>query len=218
MKTLIAHQFNLAMRRLDPAMQEEVKKLFLFSNSADKEHLFASPLTQIDSPNNDIFTLRGKLVRIFCTFLIEENQEAIVFLDVKQVRNFSRGSGYSDLQGEVTLFSAEGDPIAYIDDSDESVIYTFNGEPVAYIKEGNSVYGFNGAHLGWYEDQIVWDHSGCRVGFTKNTCPTFTRFEPFKGFKQFLPFKSFKHFAPFKPIKTTAISNASLLAFLKAGR
>jgi hypothetical protein len=218
MKTLIAHQFNLAMRRLGPTMQEEVSKLFLFSNSADKEHLFASPLTQIESPNNDIFTLRGKLVRIFCTFLMEENEEAIVFLDVKPVRNFSRGSGYSDLRGEVTLFGAEGYPIAYIDDSDEKVIFTFNGEPVAYIDEDHNVYGFNGAHLGWYEDQIVWDHSGCRVGFTKNTCPTFTRFEPFKGFKQFKPFKSFKQFAPFRSIKKTAISNASLLDFLKAGR
>jgi hypothetical protein len=218
MKTLIAHQFNQAMRRLDPAMQEEVRKLFVFSNSADKEHLFASPLTQIESPNNDIFTLRGKLVRIFCTFLMEENEEAIVFLDVRPVRNFSRGSGYFDLRGEVTLFGAEGDPIAYIDDSDEKVIFTFSGEPVAYIDEDHSVYGFNGAHLGWYEDQIVWDHSGYRVGFTKDTCPTFTQFEPFKGFKQFKPFKNFKQFARFKPIKKTVNSNASLLAFLKAGR
>ena len=217
MKTLITHQFNLAMQRLRPATQEEVSKLFFFSSSADKEHLFALPLTKIESPDNDIFTLRGKSVRIFCTFLMEEKEEAIVFLDVKPVRSFGE-SRHSDAREEVTLLGAGGEPVAYIEDSEEKAIFTFNGEPVAYIDEDNSVYGFNGDHLGYYEEQIVWDHSGCRVGFTNNTCPTFTQFEPFKGFKQFKPFKSFKRFAPFKPIKKTTVSSVSLLDFLQAGR
>lgn len=217
MKTLITNQFNLAMRALTPAMQKEVSALFSFSNSADKALLVASPLTQIESQNNDIFTLRGKSVRIFCSFLMEDEEESIVFLDVKPVRTFGGVGRHSDLQGEITLFDAQGNPIAYIECSNERTIFTFNGEPLAYIDENHSIYGFNGTHLGWYEEQIIWDHSGCRVGFTKNTCPAFTRFEPFKGFKQFKPFKSFKQFAPFKPLKRSAISSLSLLDFLKAG-
>ena len=218
MKTLITHQFNSAMLTLSPPMQQEVSVLFSYTNTADKEHLVASPLTQIESENHDIFTLRGNSVRIFCTFSMENDEESIVFLDVKPVRNFSGGTKHAELRGEITLFGSQGEPIAYIEDGNDKTIFTFNGEPFAYIDENQNIYGFNGVHLGWYEDQIIWDHSGFRVGFTKNTCSAFTQFEPFKGFKQFKPFKSFKQFAPFKPMKSTGISNVGLLEFLKAGR
>jgi hypothetical protein len=218
MKTLITHQFNSAMSKLRPSMQQEVSTLFSYCNTADKEHLIASPLTQIASENHDIFTLRGNSVRIFCTFSTEDEEESMVFLDVKSVQSDGGREKISELYGEVTLFGGLGEPIAYIEDSSEKTIFTFNGEPTAYIDESNQIYGFNGIHLGWYEEQIIWDHSGYRVGFTKNTCSELTQYEPFKGFKKFKPFKAFKKFAPLKPIKHTNISNTGLLQFLKSGR
>lgn len=218
MKALVTHQFNKAMLSLTPQMQREVSGFYSLANSVDKEHLMASSFTQITSENNDIFTLRGNNVRIFCTFTTEDGEESIVFLDAKPVGGFGYTSKLNDLQGEITLFGAQGEPIAYIEDTDDKTIFTFNGEPLAYIDDDNNIYGYNGSHLGWYEDQIIWDHSGNRVGFTKNTCPSFTQFEPFKGFKQFKPFKSFKQFAPFKPFKSSNLSSIGLLEFIKEGR
>lgn len=207
------------MLTLSASMQQEVSTLFSYCNTADKEHIVASPLTQIASENNDIFTLRGNSVRIFCTFSMEGDEESIVFLDVKSVSSYGGRKKQTQLRGEITLFGSQGEPIAYIEDSSDKTIFTFNGEPTAYIDEANNIYGFNGKHMGWYEDQVIWDHAGNRVGFTKNTCPTFTQFEPFKGFKQFKPFKGFKQLAPFKPMKHMhSLSNIGLLQFLKAGR
>ena len=217
MKTLVTHQFNKAMLSLTHLMQQEVSGFYSLANSSDKEHLIASAFTQIASENDDIFTLRGNNVRIFCTFTTDDGEESIVFLDVKAVGGFGYSSTLIDLQGEITLFGAQGEPIAYIEDSNDKTIFTFNGEPLAYIDDEN-IYGYNGSHLGWYEEQIVRDHSGNRVGFTKNTCPSFTQFEPFKGFKQFKPFKSFKQFVPFKPFKSNNLSSIGLLEFIKAGR
>ena len=218
MKTLITHQFNTAMLSLTTQMQQEVSGFYSLANTVDKEHLIASSFTQIASENDDIFTLRGNTIRIFCTFTTDDNEESIVFLDVKPVSSFGYPGTLKDLQGEVTLFGSQGEPIAYIEDTSDKTIFTFNGEPLAYIDENDNIYGFNGHHLGWYEDQILWDHSGNKVGFTKNTCPSFTQFEPFKGFKQFKPFKNFKQFAPYKQFKSNNISSVGLLEFIKAGR
>jgi len=218
MKTLITQQFNTAMLSLTLQMQREVSALYSFTNSADKEHIIASSFTQIASENHDIFTLRGNTVRIFCTFTTQDDVETIVFLDVKAVGGYGLTGSNSEIEGEITLFGSRGEPIAYIEDNNDRTIFTFNGEPLAYIDDNQNIYGFNGVHLGWYEDQVIWDHAGDKVGFTKNTCPIFTQFEPFKGFKQFKPFKGFQQFAPFKPFNSNNISGLGLLEFLKAGR
>ena len=119
---------------------------------------------------------------------------------------------------ETTLFDTSGAPIAYIDHSDEQTVYSFAGEPLAYVDEDSHVYGFNGTHLGWFQDGVLWDHSGLRSGFTQGTSPVFTQFEPFKGFKQFKPFKGFKAFAPFQPFKGYTNSNVPLYDWLARGR
>lgn len=218
MKVLITHQFNSAMQSLDSSAQQEVSVLYEFLSISDKEHILASAFTQIASAENDIFTLRGQKVRIFCTFSPQANDEAIVLLDVKTVYDFGVQFTPKELKGEITLFDSRGQPIAYIEDSSDRTIFSFNGEPLAYVDDKNNIYGYNGKHLGWFEDQIVWDHSGQRVGFTKSTCPALTQFEPFKGFKQYKPFKAFKQLAPLKPLKGSGISTTGLLEFLKNGR
>ena len=117
---------------------------------------------------------------------------------------------------EITLFDVEGNPIAYIAPAEENTIYLWSGEPVTYL-DGENIYGFNGKHLGWFEEGIIWDHEGNRVGFIKETLPVFPKFEPFKAFKQFKPFKAFKEFTPFKPFKTMNVSNILLSVFLRKG-
>jgi hypothetical protein len=218
MRVLITQQFNSAMQNLNEHSKIETSTLVSFLALSDKEHILASAFTKIISINNDIFTLRGRTVRIFCTFSSQPDEDLIVLLDVKTIQDIGPIISNKDLEKETTLFGSRGEPTAYIENNHEKTIFSFNGEPLAYIDEKNSIYGFNGKHLGWFEDHIIWDHSGKKVGFTKSSSPTFTKFEPFKGFKQFKPFKSFKQYEPHKPLKRSMVSDIGLLEFLKDGR
>lgn len=64
---------------------------------------------------------------------------------------------------EVILFNRDGAAVAYIDSGDLS-IYLWNGEPVAYLqRDGATVFnafGFNGRHLGWYANGVLYGHDG----------------------------------------------------------
>lgn len=115
----------------------------------------------------------------------------------------------------MTLFNNNGNAVAYFDDDNET-IFLWDGTPVAYLDNEN-IYGFNGKHLGWFEDGIIWNHNGEKGGFNKESLPVFAKFEPFKEFKKFKPFKSFKEFAPFKPFKSNTISKMDFSEFLKLG-
>jgi hypothetical protein len=46
----------------------------------------------------------------------------------------------------VSLYDGSGKPVAYLD-SDAA-------EPGGFM-----VYGFNGKHLGWFVNGVIWDHS-----------------------------------------------------------
>jgi hypothetical protein len=70
---------------------------------------------------------------------------------------------------EKTLYNAEGEPVAYISDSLTKAIYLWDGHPVAYLCNYH-VYGFNGRHLGWYIDGMVYDADGKGIGFTSTSC------------------------------------------------
>jgi len=118
---------------------------------------------------------------------------------------------------QVTLFDGAGAAVAYIDYDDELTIYSFAGQPLAYLSE-DSVYGFNGKHLGWFDNGVLRDHSGHSAGFIQGQCPVFTQFEPFKGFKQFKPFKAFQQFKPFKPFASAAVIPGTLHDWLARGR
>lgn len=215
MKTLVTPQFNKSMTQLDATSKKEVFALFQMASELTREDLLSSSfLTRITSGEETIYSLRSMHVRVFCAF---ENDGSLLFLDVQAAHIPSFGR--EDLKkSETTLFDQNGRPLAYIATDDDLTIYTFNGEPLAYLDNKNNIYGFNGRHLGWFEENTIWDHQGQKVGFTKKSCPVYTQFEPFKGFKQFKPFKGFKQFAPFKPYKSSIVSNIGLLDFLKEGR
>ena len=102
---------------------------------------------------------------------------------------------------EETLHDQNGNAIAYVAYDDESTIYLWDGTPAAYLDEENRIDGFNGKHLGWYEDGIVWNLEGSKTGYNRETLPVFAKFEPFKSFKKFKPFKSFKEFSRFNWVK-----------------
>jgi hypothetical protein len=69
---------------------------------------------------------------------------------------------------EIALLNRLGVGVAYVDTSDDATIYLWSGVPKAYL-EGDSIYGFNGRHLGWFEEGIVRGNRGKRVGFTEET-------------------------------------------------
>ena len=46
-------------------------------------------------------------------------------------------------------------------------IFSFDGIPVAYI-QNNSIYAYFGAHLAWFSDGWILNHSGEVLFFTKN--------------------------------------------------
>jgi hypothetical protein len=121
------------------------------------------------------------------------------------------------MMSEISLFDSLGKPVAYIATDEENTIYSWDGVPTAYV-DGEDVYGFNGRHLGWFEEGIVWNHNGAQVGFLNHTLPVFAQFEPFKAFKQFKPFKAFKEFAPFKPFQQQRASQTPLAIYLASGR
>jgi hypothetical protein len=201
------------MQRLDGPAQHEVSRLFALATALTPEQLTKSPLLTKLSTSDQLYTLRGGRVRVFCSF--DANGD-LLFLDVGEAKELPVPTP-TPKRSEVTLFGRNGDPQAYVA-RDDDTIYSFDGEPLAYVDENNNVYGFNGVHLGWFEDDVVWDHEGRRVGFTARTCPVFRQFEPFKGFKQFRPFKAIKQLAPVRPLKSQAFSDTELIESLHKGR
>ncbi|WP_270694352.1 4-fold beta flower protein [Aeromonas sp. QDB09] len=117
---------------------------------------------------------------------------------------------------EITLFDSAGSAVAYISNDGEGTIYLWSGEAVAYLKQEH-IYGFNGAHLGWFDAGIARDPKGFAVGFIRNTCPKLTKLEPLKKIKKIKKIKSIAKIAPIKPINKSGSSALPLLVFLQAG-
>jgi hypothetical protein len=83
---------------------------------------------------------------------------------------------------EKTLYNIRGEPVAYRSTYPSKRIYLWDGHPVAYLYDYH-VYGFNGRHLGWFLDDIVYDSEGKRIGFASSTCPSPVHKETGKGKK-----------------------------------
>ncbi|HET7506174.1 MAG TPA: hypothetical protein VFK02_34380 [Kofleriaceae bacterium] len=65
---------------------------------------------------------------------------------------------------ELTFYDVTGRPIAYCEDGRH--VYAFTGLPLAYL-DGDSVFAFDGQHLGWWDRGWVRDHHGAWVFFTE---------------------------------------------------
>ena len=63
------------------------------------------------------------------------------------------------------FFSKTGKAVFYTDNKND--IFSFNGTPIGYI-QNDSIYAYFGAHLAWFIDGWILNHSGEVLFFTKN--------------------------------------------------
>lgn len=122
---------------------------------------------------------------------------------------------------EVALFSGKGKPAAYIAIDDGMTIYLWGGKPVAYLEpdktsSGFHVYGFNGKHLGWFVQGVVWNHDGDAACAVKERLKS-TEYEPYKSYKEYKPYKSYKEYAPYRPAFSKSFGDVTCSVFLAEG-
>lgn len=119
---------------------------------------------------------------------------------------------------ERTLFNKDGEVVAYISDDYHETIYLWDGRPVAYIYEDQHIYGINGRHLGWFIDDIIFNNSGERIGFTNNSCPVSVAKETIKPEKFARDEIQPKWKAPPSPKLLFDYANEDFSEFLKEGQ
>lgn len=121
-------------------------------------------------------------------------------------------------QTETDLYDKNGESPAYLYNL---VIYSTDGVPYAYLNYDGifHIYGFNGKHLGYYENGFILDHSNKITGFLKGTLAVIVKSPPIRGIRQILPLKSLKEMAPMRPMKShlNYYSEYLLIDFIKQG-
>jgi len=113
---------------------------------------------------------------------------------------------------DVALYDSRRQAVAYLDPNDNRTVYLWSGEPVAYLVD-ESIYGFNGKHLGWYENGVIVDHDGNvvvspAIAFRKPVQPA-----PARGLKGVAPSKETKERTPVKPALASSWSDLSVRDF-----
>lgn len=99
---------------------------------------------------------------------------------------------------DLAFFDNGGNPIAYVDLDGDTTIYLWSGKPVAYLDQ-DSVYGFNGKHLGWFKGGIVYDNEGAIVVATASSFKIPLRLSSLRGLKALKPLKGLKQWKPLRP-------------------
>jgi hypothetical protein len=128
-------------------------------------------------------------------------------------------SSFAIAQSEISLYDSDGEATAYIN-TEDGTIYLWEGSPVAYLHAEDQVlhvYGFNGAHLGWFADGMVRDHDGDVVGVTEDATTMYTGYDPYKPYKEPKPYKDYREYAPYKPYFTNSWSSVNFSLFLIQG-
>lgn len=118
---------------------------------------------------------------------------------------------------EISLYDDTGKAVAYIDTDNEMNIYLWKGDPVGYL-DGQSIYGFNGKHLGWFKEGIIWDHEGYAVGFIDGAINRLTKLERLKGLQKLTPLKSLQRLEPQEPTHKSQWARLPLEIFLSMGK
>ncbi len=110
----------------------------------------------------------------------------------------------------VHFFDFRGNPAAYCDDGVH--IYYFSGTPAGYI-EGDSVFDYEGRHLGWYENGWVVGDEGKSVYFTEaaqgGLPRPLKRMPPLKNMKFAVRMKKMRMMKPLKPMRSAAWAEMS---------
>lgn len=98
---------------------------------------------------------------------------------------------------EIILYDPQGNPCAYCEDGEH--LWTFDGRPAGYLHE-QSIYSYNGAHLGWHFGGWVRDHQGY-VAFATNAGKADPG--PMRNMLATLPSRGMKQTAPMKQARQT---------------
>lgn len=152
------------------------------------------------SPQFLYSSVRGFLKRTLATALL-----TFIFI----------GPGYAE---EISLYDSTGKAVAYI--ADDLTVYLWAGEPVAYLELAQDaffqVYRFDGEHLGWLQNGIIFNHDGYAVGAFKSAFSGSLPYEGYKGYKGYKPYKGYKKSAPSMPTFEKRWSQIPLGVWLSA--
>jgi hypothetical protein len=150
----------------------------------------------------ELQSLNAALIRVFVEIGKETPQSSLRPLSENRAGNTTE------------FFDSKGAAIAYFDD--DETLYLWSGEPVAYVAE-DSLFGFNGNHLGWRKDGMIYDHDGYVVAAISGMFKTPVALAPFKGLKKLKPLKSLKELKPLKPIFVSSWSGNPAQSFFLQG-
>ena len=117
---------------------------------------------------------------------------------------------------ETNLYDKNGNAVAYIAEDAEHSIFTWDGQAVCYIVT-DKVYGWNGRHLGWFIDGVIYDNHGCRVGFIQRKCPVVTRVTSVKSVKSVKHVKNVRQVAFVRPVLSMGSAAMSLRDYILQG-
>lgn len=120
------------------------------------------------------------------------------------------------LTDDFAFFDSRGQAAAYFDVSDTVTIYLWPGEAVAYLHD-DSVYGFNGSHLGWYHNGLIYDQEGGIVAAPASAFgepPAPASAKALKGLK---PLRGLKELRPLRPLFARSWSRLPAVVFFLRG-
>jgi hypothetical protein len=116
------------------------------------------------------------------------------------------------------LFDKNGNAVAYISDEKEHTIYLWDGRVVAYLFENEKIFGWNGRHLGWFIDGVVYNLTGHQIGYTREKSPVPVANEPVKPAKQLKPSQYPRYTTSARPRLSNAYAMGNLQEFLSQGK
>lgn len=103
----------------------------------------------------------------------------------------------------LNFYDWDGNPFAYSDDDEN--IFTYGGKPIAYVSE-DSIYSFEGKHIGYFTDGLIRDANGNALLFsddaTAGPLRPLKKLRPLKGLRELMPLKSLREIKPLRPLNT----------------
>ena len=149
---------------------------------------------------SEIVSLDAALLRIVAGFLTP---------------GLAAGPGNS-ARSDLDLFDVRGRATVYLEPSDALTFYLWSGEPVAYLDD-DSVYGFNGTHLGWYHNGAVYDHDGDVIAAPASMFQGSVTSGSARGLRGLRPLKGLKELKPLKPLFGMSWSRMPAAVFFLQG-
>lgn len=170
-------------------------------------------------PTVDVLTLMDPADRKACGIdqLTKEQQDALNKWIAKTYLLILQTSAVqAQEKGEVQLFDSAGTPTAVLALEDGETIYLWSGKPVAYL-DGDSIVGFNGKRIGWFQHGKVYDVDGGLIGATADQFTQPPTVTSLPGLRQFKPFKMFEELEPLKSIFLPTWAEHQLAQVLNQG-